>query len=258
MIRLFHILSLEMSINSTAHLLTFPNDTFNSQRVEIGNTELISKNVDTFEMLGMNLEAWYYMDEKVSDDKELLFMRQNTGDGEVLKVSSENITKLTMGELTYSEGDKKKKETFPNGVYVLYNGVAVSDYSNWKIPCKNGSVTLIDNDGDGIYNVLSVINYDECVVYSKGIDKMIYDLHSATRNIDASDDNIKIYKDGVLASFDDIKAYDVISAARTKDGRIVKLIVTNNAVRGKITEVTKSDTAGYESEVTINGRKTEK
>ena len=190
MIRLFHILSLEMSINSTAHLLTFPNDTFNSQRVEIGNTELISKNVNTFEMLGMNLEAWYYMDEKVSDDKELLFMRQNTGDGEVLKVSSENITKLTMGELTYSEGDKKKKETFPNGVYVLYNGVAVSDYSNWKIPCKNGSVTLIDNDGDGIYNVLSVINYDECVVYSKGIDKMIYDLHSATRNIDASDDNI--------------------------------------------------------------------
>ena len=60
-----------MSINSTAHLLTFPNDTFNSQRVEIGNTELISKNVNTFEMLGMNLEAWYYMDEKVSDDKEL-------------------------------------------------------------------------------------------------------------------------------------------------------------------------------------------
>ena len=61
-----------------------------------------------------------------------------------------------------------------------------------------------------------------------------------------------------MASFDDIKAYDVISAARTKDGRIVKLIVTNNAVRGKITEVTKSDTAANETEVTINGRKTEK
>lgn len=226
---------------------------FSNNEVEIGDTVLVNKNVHTLEMLGINMKAWYRYDDSKSDDKELLYMRPNSRKNEILKVTSDNVYELSVGEMTYADGEKTKKVTFPMGIYILYNGVAVNDYTNWKISCENGSVTLIDNNNDGKYDVLSVINYDECVVYSKSSDDVIYDLHSASRNMDVSDEDIKVFKDGTAATLDDIKAYDVVSALRAKDGRIVELIITNNAVKGKISSVTQSGVNGCASEVVING-----
>ena len=226
---------------------------FANNQVEIGDTALINNNVHTLDMLGINMEAWYRWDESANDEKELLYIRPNSRRNRILKVNSDNLRELSIGEMTYEEGTRTKDVSFPKGIYLLYNGVAVSDYSDWDIHCENGSVTLIDNNNDGKYDVLSVINYDECVVYSKSSDNVIYDLHSSSRNLDVSDNDIKIFKDGTTAKYDDIKAYDVVSVLRTKDGRIVELIVTNNAVTGKISSVTKSGENGYASEVVING-----
>lgn len=205
---------------------------FNS--VRIGNDVLNNGGIDCTEFVGMNTE-FYYSDDGGEYTLKYIFPYRNN----ILTINHRDIDKYENGRYTYTVDNIKEKHIdLPKDIIFIYNGVRTDELPAY-IP-QLGSLTFIDNDSDGEYEVLSEINKDTVIVSAVVDDKLrVVDKFNSNYSIELDGGSFKsyeIYKStGETATLRDITANNVIEVVKgAGDNPPVKVFITDSSIDGVI------------------------
>lgn len=225
--------------NSKSYLSRYT-ETTSSYQVLIGNTfyNIGSSGVDRY--LGYNI-TFYYKEINGVNTVIAVLPVENSNKTEIIK--AEDIVSFSAKKLTYKKNDTDKYITFKNTADVLFNGVSCTDYLDSDFILNEGSVTFIDNDSDGDYEVVSIVSGIDYIVDSVDALNDIISLKqnntgSSRLSILTSDDkvyNLEIYIKGNRASVSDIKSGDVVTVY---DSKLYNGMIMNSIIRvsGEVSE----------------------
>lgn len=138
-----------------------------------------------------------------------------------------------MADYTFGDTETVSVSSYAN---ILYNGVATSTNLSALIdPTKSGQITFLDSDNDTDADVVFIKEYTTMIVKSKATNTYkLYDedVLTGTKNdlvLDPTDStkSITIKKNGASAEFKDISQGDVVSFAKSIDGNIIDVLVSN-------------------------------
>ena len=195
-------------------------------------------------LLGFNVEA--YVREDDNKDQKLVLARAEKNKNASIKITADNIDSITEGEMLKieywndKENDTKTQEiNVSNSAKYLFNGKAISFDASALQPAS-GSLTVLDHNRDDVYDVVFIESYenyvvDEVIVSSNRItDK--YGKSSLVLDPENKDVKFALTRGGQEISLKDIKEWDVLSVATSKDKSIVIVEVTTESVSGRVEE----------------------
>jgi len=195
-------------------------------------------------LLGFNVEA--YVKEDEAGDKIVVLAREQKGKNASMKISTldiESVTQDTNVLVEYwedKENDRDTKEAViaADAKYV-FNGQAI-DFNISELRPAAGSLTLLDRNRDDVYDVVFIENYENYVVEEviASSNRITDKYGKPSLVLDPENDDIKfvITRGGQEIKVSDLKEWDVLSVAKSKDGSIVIVEVTTEKVTGKVTE----------------------
>ena len=132
-----------------------------SNKIVIGS-KTYTADFDTSGLLGLNID--FYFREESGDDK-LLYVKPTDENNKILTLDGEDITEYSNGTYTYEdENGKEKKAHISDSTIYIYNGKKTDTMPEFAP--EYGSAVLIDNNGDGKYEVLKVTDIKITVVSS--------------------------------------------------------------------------------------------
>ncbi len=197
-----------------------------------------SKNYSNF--LGYRATAFYTVD---GDVRTILGMI--TDRNEICTFNLTDFIGFSGGSLNYhNEANEKISLSVDNTQKVLvYNGNGIAFDSS--LFTGDGSVTVIDNDNDGKFEVILLDKYRYGKVASistssgeigfeksYGLDTIVLDEEVSYFIENADGEEITIY---------DIKKEDYLAVKESRDGQIIKVTLCDNVVTGKLTFIESSD-----------------
>ncbi len=151
--------------------------------------------------------------------------------------ASEIIDETEAGRLVYVKDGVEKKVTI-SGATVLYNGKPAAVTGTMLMP-DTGFVKLVYT-GSALKTVI-VENYENYMISrvvkaTNTVD--VYENRLGTTSIIFEDDDAILFRkaDGADAEVKDCKEFDILSIARSTDGKYSKAILTSNVIRGAVTE----------------------
>lgn len=186
--------------------------------------ELFRSETDYSDFLGISVNAFVHKDIR-DDEGTVVYMEERRGKNKIVSIDADDLIEWdkTGTRLSYYEKDRKKNAEISKTAAYLYNGVICRDFSGSVLTPEDGSVTLIDNNGDGKYDVIKITSYEyvltEYVATYSGIvqSKYSYDgcLKSFTVDPDDPETYVEITKNGQPIQFKEIKEWDVLTVARS-------------------------------------------
>jgi len=219
--------------------------------VSVGDRTLKIGKTEAYDLIGYYVEGYYKLDE--IGNKTLLYIAEDEDRNTVYNVAGKDVENATSSQFAYfKEGAKaSEKLSLSNVAVLIYNGAQVEMDAALMKPA-NGFVTLIDNNHDGIIDVISVMNYS--TVFVNGISADTFTVNSkdgTSIELDPFKDDYHtvIKMDEDVLPFNEIKVNYVISyAAYPSSQRYIKYVqVSNKSVVGTVEQI---DQSGY---ATING-----
>lgn len=216
-----------------------------SGQIKIGDT-VYDTSSSFNNLLGYNVE-YYLKDTKTSDDTVILALSKDEKNSTVkidAKLFEAVTTKNGARAVEYYKQDTDSKTstaTLEDGAKLIYNG-KLETMTDELIDMKNksGNVTLLDTDRNGKYDIVFVTEYKNIVVEEVTASGKIVDKYgNETIKLDSDDDDLRymITKGYEEIELSDLKEYDVLSTAASKDGKLYSIAVTNSTVEGKITGI---------------------
>lgn len=192
--------------------------------------------------LGYNVK-YYYTEENGSCDKVLHMTKKYN---EELVIDANDIADGTLSDRKleyYTDGDKTKKVKIPIGASVIKNGRAAISYNDDVFDIDYGFIKLVDNDGDGEYEVVFLNEYKNIIVGAVNtVDKTAADKYSGTILDFMPYDNEKVIiiydESGKETEFKNIAENDVLSYALSDDGKILTVYISKSTLEGKIVSST--------------------
>ena len=195
-------------------------------------------------LLGFNVEA--YVREDDHGDKKVILARAEQNKNSSVKINTMDIHAITEGEqLKIEYWEDKEKDTKTQSVNVsnsakyIFNGKAIS-FNIDELRPVSGSLTVLDHNRDDVYDVVFIESYENYVVEEViNTSNRVTDKYGKPSLIlDPENDDVKfiITRGGQEIKISDLKEWDVLSVAKSKDGAIVIVEVTTESVTGKITE----------------------
>ena len=140
--------------------------------IVIGNEVYKCSYTQPEDVFGCNTEFWYTTDDIVNT---ILYIGEYKN--RRIKVQSDDFSKYTGSNFTYYEGGRQKYIKISGNVDVIYNWSYCADYTEDDILLTGltGNDVFIDNDNDGIYDLIIINEYKDFTV--SGVDaenKKIY------------------------------------------------------------------------------------
>lgn len=239
-------------ISATEKNALLGEDTCADGFVKIGDLTL-KTNVDCKEFLGLSVEA-YYKNTKDMDSAEIVYLKEYKN--ETVSVSYEDIDKATtVNSFIYYDGNKKETEELSANINFIFNERRLTYFSEKHLEPENGTVTLIDADGDGKYETIKVKSYIDYVVSNVASDdEKIYITgknEKAPIEISIDDDDWTITKNNEEISYKDIKKNMILSVAADKmsaetldieeDAQCFDIEVSDSVSEGVITSYSLED-----------------
>ena len=206
-------------------------------------------------MLGFYTDL--YVQELANGEKEILVARMNSSRNQTLRIDAQNVESLTGTDKRVVEywedkdtDTKTKKATIASGAKLIYNGIAETFTNELAVP-EFGSIVLLDSDKNDEYDIVFVTNYTNYVVEDTSSSSYsIFDKYGKPAlKLDPEDTNLSFTIrdiDGQEVAFADLKEWDVLSVTESNDKSVIDVVVSRNAVTGKVTEKS-------EEEVMIDG-----
>lgn len=202
-------------------------------------------------LLGYNID-YYVKENEAGKDEIILAMptkRSNSSleiDAELFEKISEKNSEKVIEYYKTEDATKTTSATIAKGAKLVYNGKSETMSDDLlDMTDKSGTITLLDTDRDGKYDVVFVMNYynmfvDEVTATNKIIDK--YD--APTLKLDDEDEGLyyRIINGVQELELSEIKEYDVLSVAASLDGEMYEIELSRKTVSGKITG---TDEDGY-------------
>ena len=221
----------------------------------------------------------YYYVENDNGELEIISCEVKTASNKSLTIEADDIVRYSGNisvaggaTLTYTAGGTKTTNVkLKNGIVVLYNGKRVSgvtdsgranaDYDLARLLPAYGSVTLINNDANSDYDIMTIedVKTDQVTGINKA-NQYIYAKKSGTIDLSEAEDNkeftYSILRDGQEISFDALATDTVLSILRSKDGMNYTMYASTEQVAGEIESISyKSGASGGYDTVTIGGTK---
>ena len=200
--------------------------------------------VDASALLGQSVE--FYTQEDEDTGRDTLLSIRVSKNNDILEVDGDDLVSLTETQLQYIEdGRGTVVETIVSGAPLLRNGRPLTRPTQEDLTVKNGSVTLIDNDGDGVYDVVMIEDW-EAVRVDRVSEDTIYlkDDFGAEKTrsllLDENDRDLTFslhMADGTAVTVSDLLEGDMLSIASSLDGQLVRIMVSRNVVEGTLTEI---------------------
>ncbi|MCK9479017.1 MAG: S-layer homology domain-containing protein [Firmicutes bacterium] len=204
----------------------------------------------------------YIRQNKNSDDKALVSILPERNKNEIVTLLADNIYKVTRSDnrniqVEYSVDGDISAAVQTADIYFLADGIFNGKAQSLDIDdlqqFKSGKTVLIDNNNDGIYDVVIMESYETWVVNSVSeLTAVITDKYRKNETLELDDGSseyeMSIEKGGKQIKLSDLKEWDILSVAQSKDGKVKTVIVSNAKLQGSVTEKTDDDA------VIINGK----
>lgn len=201
--------------------------------------------------LGHNMVV-YAKEDKNQDEDTVIYAYDETN---VTIVKAEDIEEVDSSNFSYwvdkDEDDKPESISLESDLKVIYNGKFTFAAVTTVLAPKAGIVKLLDNDNNGKCDVAIVEEYKNFVVKDKStVTYSVRDLY--TDDIVVLDERkdepkIAIFRDGMPASFKDIRQWDVLAVYADVKNTMITVKIVRNSFAGEIDEI-------EEDKVIINGR----
>ncbi len=200
-------------------------------RVIIGN---INYKYQGESYLGYKVKAYYT--EEVNT-REIVYLEPT--DNKVFTIDAESIADTQNGRLVYYDGARTRDVSLVQSPSIIHNGVAsgtVLSFAQVKAFLTNGSLTLIDNNEDNVYDVVQLDKFYYMFISKINNKKdAIYDVNNSDNAINITDETqISVYLNGLKA---DISAVGVNMGAmvyRSENSEKIKIELTDKKLNGKI------------------------
>ena len=196
-------------------------------QARIGNTVYYTGDINTEQLIGRKIKFYYKSED---GRKTLLYIKLL--ENKVTEISADNA------EYSYAEhcyyvynNNKKVKMSLKSDSLISYNGEAYYDKSLMKP--KTGSVTLIDNDSDGAYEVCLIREFTNVIISSVDVNSgIIHDRLDINRNIKTGDfTEFYIYGEGRKAlDLSDLKNDTVLTVYKNIKGDKCEAYVTKKTL----------------------------
>lgn len=105
--------------------------------------------------------AFYSKRENSSTSKDIEYIYADENRNNIVTLKGEDVIGIQENEFKYWVGAKEKSYKMALAPDVILNGVAYPSYDNTDLQPANGTVTLIDNNDDDMYDVITI----DCVEY---------------------------------------------------------------------------------------------
>lgn len=186
--------------------------------------------LETKKLVGLNLRYYY---KQCGNEKKILHFEKLENTQLTITVDNASYS-YSQNRYTVNIGGKDKFALMELDTLVSYNGKPHFD-KNKMLPAK-GQVTLVDNDGDGRYEVCMIREYHNILVGSVSVsNEKIYDSFDNSLNV-----NIKDYDRFVLYG----STGDEIGLDKVSGDSVITLYVSADA----------KDAEGYVSEKTASAK----
>ena len=225
----------------------------NENYMEIGGNRVANGGADAAGLLGKHVE--YFV-----DDGGVCAVYEYPGKNREVTFSAEDINYASKQSYSvYLDGSSSRRTSLrlSGGLNVVYNRQGLEGWSEDDLIPSNGSVTLIDNNDDGDYDVAIVSDRRYYVVDSASSEGLsvrfkLYENQSESGyNINESDLGSSIYyyvtdSEGVRRDPSAVSKNSVIGVAKSRDGKIMDVVVTKKAVDGTLDALS-------DKSLTVNG-----
>lgn len=226
-------------------------------------TAKVGADVNPSDLLGYAV-SYYLKYDKTRNEYTAISVQEDKTLNKTITVAAEDLADSTLSTFRYWEDkvndDEATEETLD--ATILVNGVIDNGATDATLNPEIGSVTIVDNDGDDVYEVVFVKEYLNFVVDSVNTDRNYIDFKDNNSvQLDASKSDkytFSLTLDGEAIELKDLKEYDILSviADNSKDGEIsdgpnsdpyfetAQIYVTRNAITGTIDELNEKENAG--------------
>ncbi len=184
-----------------------------------------------------------FIDEDDSDWQEIVYIEKVSKKNETLDIYADEYRSWSGDEIVYvKNGDtKRSKAKIEDGADYMYNGTPLTIYDEDSFDLEAGVIRMIDNTGDGRFDVVSLIEYNTVVVKSVNLSKKtLIDMfipENALNLNNADEENIVIADlKGKEMTFDAIMVAGVVTWYVDRTGENYTLIVASgNTMVGSVT-----------------------
>ena len=200
--------------------------------------------------LGYNVECWY---RDVDDTREVVYIKPK--DNNVITISDVQYDTISDKEISYYVNGNKKLVRIGKTTSYIYNGKKIdyaTEFSKDLFDLNEGTIVAVDNNVDGITDVIYINNYYNLIVKNYSPAENVILGHNK-KFIDFEDEdliyNIKdVYNKKVEAS--SLKEYDVLSVLESTDKKYMDIIVSYSHITAECEQLSKANSY---HEVVIKG-----
>ena len=231
--------------------LTDPKKFVGENCVEINGVVYLAEGLDTNDMLGKKINYVYEYNKSNTYDATIVWFEEHR-DVEVVTIDSKDISLVDNYEIVMEwDGTKEKKYKFSGSSDVIYNFKAYPGYRFNNIDIEMGYLNLIDNDGNGTYDVIKVTEYEEYVVAAVSYeDKSITLEDGSVIEFPFESSHLKIYRFGAVATFEDVYDRTVINVISSVDGDYAIIYADGGVISGTVTGFEEDEAGTY---ISIDG-----
>ncbi len=211
---------------------------------------------DPNEFLGCEVRA-VVKEEGPENDYPVVVGMEYTSKTNVLEIDADLVGDFEDGVLEYlTKRDGNSRDAKIDDEYItIFNNKAYDyDIEDLNEELVNGSVVLVDNNGDKRYDVIRINSYDVFVVSSKNSSSqkitLMYDAEYEGENTlvfpaESTSIIFSLKRNGKEIKFSDIAKWDVLNIKASPEDaegkRYYEVVVTRETVSGNITERDSSD-----------------
>ncbi len=221
-----------------------------------GETYSLYDNSKCYDYLGHNVEVYY----KTENDKAVILHIADYDTG-VKTIKADEIVDFSGQSLKYTEKNSMKSISVPKTATIIYNGTVTltnTDKNGNNIFKPNtGKIEFIDNNGDGVYEVVSVTSCTTAVVSSVDAkNKIINNYYYPDKKLDFGEaernENVWILTDesGVKIEPQNVKENSVITYALSLNDKVLRGIVSTKTETGTVSAQKTEDGDKY---ITVGG-----
>ncbi|MBQ4110631.1 MAG: S-layer homology domain-containing protein [Clostridia bacterium] len=207
-----------------------PGDISQKNYIKIGNESFLDAENYAGNMLGRNVVAYY------NEDNEIIYLYSKNNEYRV--ISSEEEPEYNNFTIKYYDETDSYSAKISTKFTVIYNGRAL-EYNGQSFMPADGKITLIDNNRDGSYDVISVRDYSYTVLKNVYIDangKMIFqDMNNVSANVVMQGDDtsiVKCYLNGAECEPADFASGMVLRVMKSADGKYAEIYGSDMSVSG--------------------------
>lgn len=237
-----------VTANSVTGLNTESEKTSNKKYVKLNGEEVLTGDSGVENYIGYAVESYIYYEDD-DEDGEVKYAKISDKN-EIVTVKPEDIMKDASEFSPYNfiyenNAGKTKSVKVTDKTSIIYNGIAKPNYKAEDLVPQTGSVTLIDNNGDGDVDCIRVFKAEKIIIVNKASEinegVKIYDEKDNNNGYiyQSEYENYTIYIDGEKSEAGAIGEKMVVLIG--ENGEHSETYAYSNTISGKIDSIKKAD-----------------